>query len=491
MTVPNLRINELNHHLPSLDGDFVLYWMTSFRRPNWNFALDRAVELANELGKPILVFEPLRAGYEWNCDRFHQFVINGMVDNAAAFKTARVEYYPYVEQKPGDGSGLIESLAKRSCAVVTDDFPCFFIPQLLRVMSRKIHVRFEAIDSNGLLPMRAADKIHSRAHFFRGFLQKVLTSHVSEMPNAAPLSKQTIPRAKINLQQIQKQWPKFETRDSASVCETLSINHGVKPIENAGGVNRAAEILDEFIQRKLTLYPEDRNYPEKKATSGFSPYLHFGHLSAHEVFCKLMKSDDWSIEKIAEKPTKKVEGWWGVSDYIEPFLDQLTTWRELGFNMAWQDKNFDQFESLPPWAQKTLAEQENDVRSPCYTLEQFDLAETHDPLWNAAQNQLVSEGCIHNYLRMLWGKKILHWSASPREALRIMIELNNKYALDGRDPNSYSGIFWTLGRYDRAWGPVRPIFGKIRYMASENTARKFPVKNFVKQYGSRQKGLFA
>ena len=159
--------------------------------------------------------------------------------------------------------------------------------------------------------------------------------------------------------------------------------------------------------------------------------------------------------------------------------------------MAWQDKNFDKFGSLPPWAQKTLAEQENDVRSPCYTLEQFDLAETHDPLWNAAQNQLVSEGCIHNYLRMLWGKKILHWSASPREALRIMIELNNKYALDGRDPNSYSGIFWTLGRYDRAWGPVRPIFGKIRYMASENTARKFPVKNFVKQYGSRQNGLFA
>lgn len=491
MSVPKLRIRELNHHLPNMDGDFVLYWMTSFRRPSWNFAIDRAVELAKELGKPLLIFEPLRAGYQWNCDRFHQFVINGMVDNAAAFKNAKVEYYPYVEPNVGDGSGLLESLADRSCAVVTDDFPCFFIPQLLRVMSRKVQVRFEAIDSNGLLPMRAADKIHSRAHFFRGFLQKTLVPHLSEMPESSPLDDVSIPRAKIDLKKVQKRWPKFEAKTAATLCEMLPIDHDVKPIEKSGGSVRGAELLEDFIRRKLNVYPDDRNYPEKKATSGFSPYLHFGHLSAHEVFTKLMASDNWTVEKIAEKPTKKVEGWWGVSDYIEPFLDQLTTWREIGFNMAWQDKNFDKYESLPPWAQKTLAEQENDVRSPCYTLEQFELAETHDPLWNAAQNQLVEEGCIHNYLRMLWGKKIVHWSASPREALRIMIELNNKYALDGRDPNSYSGIFWILGRYDRAWGPVRPIFGKIRYMASENTARKFPVKNFIKQYGTRQKELFS
>ncbi|MEC9091068.1 MAG: deoxyribodipyrimidine photolyase, partial [Planctomycetota bacterium] len=138
--------------------------------------------------------------------------------------------------------------------------------------------------------------------------------------------------------------------------------------------------------------------------------------------------------------------------------------------------------SLPGWAQKTLDEHRHDKREHCYELKEFEQAKTHDPLWNAAQRQLVQEGYIHNYLRMLWGKKILQWSESPEESLRIMIELNNKYALDGRDPNSYSGIFWVLGQYDRAWGPERKVFGKIRYMTSENTARKLPVKGYLEKY---------
>ena len=167
---------------------------------------------------------------------------------------------------------------------------------------------------------------------------------------------------------------------------------------------------------------------------------------------------------------------------MESFLDELITWRELGYNMSWQREDYDQYESLPEWAQKTLAQHANDTRPHVYDLQQFDGGETHDELWNAAQRQLVTEGRIHNYLRMLWGKKILEWSTSPREALRMMIELNNKYALDGRNPNSYSGILWVLGRYDRAWGPERPIFGKVRYMSSENTARKVKVKRYIKQY---------
>ncbi len=166
----------------------------------------------------------------------------------------------------------------------------------------------------------------------------------------------------------------------------------------------------------------------------------------------------------------------------EAFIDQLITWREIGFNMSSRERNYDRYESLPEWALKTLAEHASDRRPWVYSLDQFERAETHDPLWNAAQRQLVEEGIIHNYMRMLWGKKILHWTSHPREALSIMIELNNKYALDGRDPNSYSGIFWTLGRYDRAWGPERPIFGKVRYMTSESTANKWNVKNYLKKY---------
>ena len=170
--------------------------------------------------------------------------------------------------------------------------------------------------------------------------------------------------------------------------------------------------------------------------------------------------------------------------HVESFLDELITWREIGFNMcALRPSDYDQFESLPDWAQQTLGEHADDPREFVYSLEAFEQARTHDPIWNAAQRQLVREGRIHNYLRMLWGKKILHWTASPQEALAVMIELNNKYAIDGRDPNSYSGIFWVLGRYDRAWGPEREVFGKIRYMTSQSTQSKLKMKHYLAEYG--------
>ncbi len=154
----------------------------------------------------------------------------------------------------------------------------------------------------------------------------------------------------------------------------------------------------------------------------------------------------------------------------------------MGFNTCWLRDDYDRYESLPDWALRTLKKHEKDKRPYLYSMEEFDKAKTHDSLWNAAQIQLIREGRIHNYLRMLWGKKILHWTKTPREALKVMIELNNKYALDGRDPNSYSGIFWVLGRYDRAWGPERPVFGKVRYMSSKNTARKVRVRDYIKRY---------
>jgi deoxyribodipyrimidine photo-lyase len=173
-----------------------------------------------------------------------------------------------------------------------------------------------------------------------------------------------------------------------------------------------------------------------------------------------------------------------VSAAAEAFLDELVTWRELGFNMCAWRADFDRYESLPAWARAALDAHAADRRPWLYAPDELERGTTHDALWNAAQMQIVREGRMHNYLRMLWGKKILEWSASPREALSVMIHLNNKYGLDGRDPNSYSGIFWCLGRYDRPWGPERPIFGSVRYMSSENTARKFPVKGYIARYGT-------
>jgi deoxyribodipyrimidine photo-lyase len=237
------------------------------------------------------------------------------------------------------------------------------------------------------------------------------------------------------------------------------------------------------VARRLNQYEEARNHPDDDISSGLSPYLHFGHISVHEVVAQVLRYEGWQPSRLATTATGAKEGWWGVSRSADAFLDQIVTWRELGFNMADRRPDSEQFESLPRWAVDTLEAHASDARRYTYTLDQFREASTHDPLWNAAQRQLLTEGRLHNYLRMLWGKKILEWTASPREALDVMVELNNRFALDGRDPNSYSGIFWVLGRYDRPW-PERPIFGTVRCMTSESTARKLRVKAYIRRHGA-------
>ncbi len=237
-------------------------------------------------------------------------------------------------------------------------------------------------------------------------------------------------------------------------------------------------------------YDEARNHPDEDAGSGLSPFLHFGHLSAHEVLHRVLEREGWTPARLATSASGAKEGWWGASRSAEAFLDQLVTWRELGFNMCARRPDCDRFESLPPWALATLAKHERDPREHVYTLDQFAAGATGDRVWNAAQHELATEGRLHTYLRMLWGKKILEWTATPREALAVMIELNNRYALDGRDPNSYSGIFWVLGRYDRPWAPERPVFGVIRYMSSANTLRKLRVRKYLARHGGAGQETF-
>ncbi len=483
---PDIRIRTGNDADCNADGDYVLYWMIAFRRTEWNFSLQRAVEWARDLKKPLLIFEALRCGYRWASDRLHYFVIQGMADNARRLRDLNALYYPYLEPEHGAGRGLLKELAKRACVVVSDDFPSFFLPRMVRSATEQIPVRFELVDSNGLLPMRAADKVFARAFDFRRYLQKNLRPHLDEFPDQYPLKGAPLPQMDKLPSAIRRKWPPADVERIMSNREELKkfpIDHAVGITDTTGGQEAAQQRLREFIETKLPHYGESRNEPEKDATSGLSPYLHFGHISVHQVFAELMEHDDWSPEHIAEKTNGQRSGWWGASEPVESFLDELITWRELGYNMCWQRDDYDQYESLPNWAKETLAEHADDPREHVYSLDEFEAAATHDELWNAAQRQLLREGRIHNYLRMLWGKKILEWTECPPDALDVMMELNNKYALDGRNPNSYSGIFWVLGRYDRAWGPERPIFGKIRYMSSDNTARKVRVKKYLEKYG--------
>jgi deoxyribodipyrimidine photo-lyase len=252
-----------------------------------------------------------------------------------------------------------------------------------------------------------------------------------------------------------------------------------------GGSVDAEKRLKKFFSVTIDKYNDDRNHPDEHATTGLSPHLHFGHVSAHEVVAKLLDHEDWTPDR-ASKPNGKNHGFWNISAGGEAFLDQVLTWREMGFNMSFREPNkYDKFDSLPDWAKATHAEQASTERPIVYSLEQFERAETHDELWNAAQREIVRTGVMHNYMRMLWGKKILQWTATPQDALRIMVHLNNKYGLDGRDPNSYSGIFWVLGRYDRAWGPKRPIFGSVRYMTSDSARRKLRLKDYLRRFAAK------
>ncbi len=487
-TVPALRVETCNSAPARDDGDFVLYWMIAARRAGWNFGLERAADWARELDKPLLVLEALRCDYRWACDRFHAFVVQGMAANARRFARTRAAYYPYLERDAGDGKGLLEALARRAAVVVTDDFPCFFLPRMVAAAGERLAVKLEKVDSNGLLPMRATDRVFKRAVDFRRFLQKTLPRHLDEVPRKNPLARATIPALDGPPDDVVRRWPAADVEalaaDPPGAFAELPIDHSVAPVEYGGGSEAAGKALGSFIDRRLARYADDRRDVIDRATSELSPYLHFGHVSAHQVFDAVVEREDWNPGKLFHKATAARRGWWGMSEEAESFLDELLTWRELGYNMCWQEGDYDRYESLPAWARESLAEHQADPREHVYSLEDFEAAETHDELWNAAQRELARDGRIHNYLRMLWGKKILEWSETPRDALAVMVELNNKYAVDGRNPNSYSGIFWCLGRYDRAWGPERPIFGKIRYMSSDSTRRKLDAKAYLAEFGA-------
>jgi len=527
--VPQVRIEERNRAAANADGEYVLYWMIAARRARWNYALDRAIEWARELGKPLVVLEALRADYPWASGRLHAFVIAGMADNARAFarragtagrsvrvaRAARADdaaaepggalYYPYIEPSTGAGRGLVAALARRACVVVTDDFPCFFLPRMVDAAARQIAVRFETVDSNGLLPLRATDRVFVTAASFRRHLHRELPPHLDAPPRSAPFARLRLPRLDALPREIAERWPAASPAllgaardgDAAAIraqLARLEIDHTVAPVDPAvarGGAEAATGRLEDFVAARLARYNDARTDLAERGTSGLSAYLHFGHVSAHQIIDALARETGWSAESIDARRPGERAAWWGAAgrtddaraDAAAAFLDELVTWREIGYNMASHAANFDRYESLPEWARATLAKHARDPREPRYTPAQLEAAATRDPLWNAAQRQLARDGVIHNYLRMLWGKKILEWSRTPEIALETMIHLNNKYALDGRNPNSYSGIFWCLGRYDRPWGPERPIFGAVRYMSSDNTARKMDVKPYLARYG--------
>jgi deoxyribodipyrimidine photo-lyase len=404
-------------------------------------------------------------------------------DNARACRSSRALYYPYVEPAVGAGRGLVAALARRAALVVTDWFPASFLPRMIAAAAARSDVRVDAVDSTGLIPVATHGRAFPSARGYRGFMQRNLREHLGAFPDENPLARLERSRASLPAG-VERRWPRADlSSPTAARVAALPIDHSVPPSALPGGQRRARQRLEAFLDTQLAHYAEAANHPDAEGTSHLSPYLHFGHIAAHEVFSALMTRERWTSRRLARGAPGTREGWWGVSAGAEHFLDQVVVWRELAFNGCAWTPGFDSFATLPRWARETLDAHRVDPRPHVYSLEQLDAAATHDEVWNAAQTELRTTGWCHGYMRMVWGKKILEWSRQPEEALEHMAALMDRYSLDGRDPVSYLNYGWVLGRYDRPWFE-RPIFGTVRYMTSESAKRKLKMKKYLATFSA-------
>lgn len=485
MTVPAERIRVVNGAPVRPGGSFVLYWMHAHRRVRWNQALERAVELARQLALPLRIVESITCDEPWASDRHHAFVLSGMAENRRRLEGRPVAYHPLVESEPGQIAAGLRALAALAAVVVTDDFPGEPAGDS-DALGRGLELRVEAVDAATVFPFRLSGREFVTAYLFRRQLQRHLAPWLARRPRADPLARIDLPPAPSLPRALARRWPEIAgplLESPAPLLARLPIDHQVRPT-GQGGSAAAEARMAAFLAAGLARYTEERDEPDLDGTSGLSPWLHHGHLSAEELVAGVLDGEGWTPQRLADKVTGARAGWWGLSPAGEAFLDQVITWRELGFGWAAYRPDHRELSSLPAWAQATHRRHAADPRPWRPTRATLEQAGSHDPLWNAAQRQLLRDGTIHNRLRMLWGKKILEWSGSAEEARETLFALNDRWALDGRDPNSASGLLWCLGRNDRAWGPERPIFGTVRYMSSENAARKHQLKGYLARYDS-------
>lgn len=486
--INSLRKFNRNDNSQNEAGEYVLYWMQSTRRFQYNYALELAVAWANKLDKPLLIYEGLNIDYPWASDRIHTFMMEGMKENLEYARSKDLNFYSYLEPEKGAGKGLLYTLSEEACVVISDEYPVFIIREHNKRLGENLRVPYITVDSNGIIPLGVTDKDPYSAYLFRKVMQKNFVEAFTNPPKSNPLNDlentdkiefsegftEKYPRADEFLEDIEKTVSEFD------------IDHDVQALDMIGSRKAALGMLGNFVAHGLAEYGEKRNHPDEKKTSQLSPWLHFGKISAYEIVKAVFEHqpEGWGVEDITPNKGQR-SGFFNGDKNISKYLDELITWREVGFHYAHHRDDYDQFESLPDWVKETMSEHEDDPREHIYSLEELEFSKTHDELWNAAQNQLREEGVIHNYLRMLWGKKVIEWTPDYRTALDYVIHLNNKYAIDGRDPNSYSGIFWCFGRFDRAW-QEREVFGKLRYMTSDSTRKKVRLKQYLDKFGSQK-----
>lgn len=433
----------------------MLYWLRRNRRADSNQALGAAIELANRLRLPVLALEALGCAYPYASLRLHAFALEGVAETAARLRGLGIGYWFCLERRAGEMAGRVEAVAARAAAVVVDDYPESIPAMDAGPAPRSLPAPVWAADASCVAPSALTPERAYAAYSIRPRIHKQLAEY---------LQPYVLPAVAAHFSAPPPEWhTDVEPGAARALARQCAVDRKVAPVSAfTGGRAEAERRLERFLDTRLWKYARDKNEPAAHATSELSPYLHYGYIAALEVALR-----------VRERASAD-----GLMD--TEFLEELIVRRELAFNFARTARNPAAYAELPAWARKTLAEHRADRRDPLYHLTQLENAETADPLWNAAQTELLLRGKIHGYYRMYWGKKILEWTEAPEEALASMVYLNDRYALDGQDPNSYAGVLWCLGLHDRPW-PQRPIYGAVRSMMRSGMERKTNWRAYVRE----------
>ena len=450
------RVRRLNDRTTPARGDYVLYWMQAYRRGEDNAALAYAVARANELGVPCVVYEALRPDHPHASDRIHTFVLQGARDTARALATRGLRHVFFLPRTAGDARGVLAKLAARARLVVSDDYPSFIIPAHNAAAAARVPCPFVVVDDCAVVPLSLLAKAEIGARTIRPKLTRALEEWLRPIeepsPRWAPPDRLELPFDALPL----------DTADLRACVTACAVDHSVPAVgELPGGSVAALERLEQFARGPLATYAVDRNDPSREGTSGLSPYLHFGMLSARRAAL--------------------VARTWGGGEGLDAFLEQLLVRRALSFNFARSRPDHASYEALPAWARATLEEHSPDRRYADLSMADLESARSPDPLWNASMNELRERGVVHGYARMLWGKLPLLWMRRPADAHRAVMTLNDRWALDGRDPNGYANVSWCYGLHDRPW-PKRPVFGAVRTMTSGSARKKLDFESYIEKW---------
>lgn len=457
------RVRDLNKASENPKGKYVLYWVQAAVRWNYNHALQVAKQKADDLGVPVVCCFGVTSYPEANLRHF-RFLMEGLADLQEHLKAEKIRLV--VKQMPP--VQLVKTLAAEAALVVTDMGYLRIQRQWRSELAGALKVRLVQVETDAAVPVEtASSKREFAARTIRPKIMKLLPKYLHELKPAS------VKKSSLGLKlKISGDVDLAKKGAIDAFLKTFKgIDRSVAPVTDwfEGGASAAERQLKEFVDNRLPFYGEHRNEPDKKYSSDLSPYYHFGHISPIHAAIAVMASK-------------------GPKTGKEGFVEESIVRRELSLNFTHFESKYDDFSCLPPWAKKTLKEHQKDKREKQYTLKQLEKCETDDEVWNASQKEMAVTGKMTNYMRMYWGKKVLEWAPTPEQGFKWLLYLNNKYELDGRDPNSYAGVAWVFGNHDRPWQKT-PVFGMVRYMGQRGMYSKFNMPGYISMVDQYEQGI--